>query len=84
MGGALKRGDIVVYELAVYPGVTEDACIPVLEKASGLEAGRDFTVGFSPERINPGDKQHKFELITKVVAGQDSTTLVSLPPPMEQ
>jgi UDP-N-acetyl-D-galactosamine dehydrogenase len=75
VGGALKRGDIVVYESTVYPGATEDACIPVLEQASGLKAGSDFTVGFSPERINPGDKQHKFESITKVVSGQDASTL---------
>jgi UDP-N-acetyl-D-galactosamine dehydrogenase len=75
VGGALKRGDIVVYESTVYPGATEDACVPVLEQTSGLEAGSDFTVGFSPERINPGDQQHKFESITKVVSGQDAATL---------
>ena len=75
VGGALKRGDIVVYELTVYPGATEDACVPVLEQASRLKAGSDFTVGFSPERINPGDTQHTFESITKVVSGQDAATL---------
>ena len=75
VGGALKRGDIVVYESTVYPGATEDACVPVLEQASGLKAGSDFTVGFSPERINPGDRKHKFESITKVVSGQDAATL---------
>ena len=75
VGGALSRGAIVVYESTVYPGVTEDECVPVLERASGLTAGRDFTVGYSPERINPGDKQHRFEAITKVVAGQDARTL---------
>jgi len=75
VGDAIKRGDIVVYESTVYPGATEDACIPVLEKTSGLAAGRDFTVGFSPERINPGDKERKFESITKVVSGQDAATL---------
>jgi UDP-N-acetyl-D-galactosamine dehydrogenase len=75
VGHALKRGDIVVYESTVYPGATEEECVPVLEKASGLRAGRDFTVGYSPERINPGDKQHRFETITKVVAGQDARTL---------
>jgi UDP-N-acetyl-D-galactosamine dehydrogenase len=75
VGGALSRGDIVVYESTVYPGATEDACLPVLEQASGLKAGSDFTVGFSPERINPGDQQHKFESITKVVSGQDAVTL---------
>ena len=75
VGQALKRGDIVVYESTVYPGATEEECVPVLEKSSGLTGGRDFTVGYSPERINPGDKQHRFETITKVVAGQDARTL---------
>jgi UDP-N-acetyl-D-galactosamine dehydrogenase len=75
VGRALKRGDIVVYESTVYPGATEEECVPVLEKSSGLTAGRDFTVGYSPERINPGDKQHRFETIMKVVAGQDTRTL---------
>jgi UDP-N-acetyl-D-galactosamine dehydrogenase len=62
-GGALAQGDIVVYESTVYPGATEEDCLPVLEKSSGLSAGSDFTVGYSPERINPGDKQHRFETI---------------------
>ena len=75
VGGALKQGDIVVYESTVYPGATEEECLPVLERCSGLVGGRDFTVGYSPERINPGDKQHRFESITKVVAGQDARTL---------
>ncbi len=75
VGKALKRGDIVVYELTVYPGATEEDCVPVLEAASGLRAGTDFTVGYSPERINPGDAAHRFEAITKVVAGQDPATL---------
>ncbi|HTV30273.1 MAG TPA: nucleotide sugar dehydrogenase [Xanthobacteraceae bacterium] len=75
VGGALKRGDIVVYESTVYPGATEDACVPVLESASGLKGGSDFTVGYSPERLNPGDKAHRFETITKVVSGQDERTL---------
>lgn len=75
VGGALKKGDIVVYESTVYPGATEEDCVPVLEQASGLKAGRDFTVGYSPERINPGDKQHRFETIKKVVSGQDAATL---------
>lgn len=75
VGATLKHGDIVVYESTVYPGATEDACIPALQEASGLKAGSDFTVGFSPERINPGDTQHKFESITKVVSGQDASTL---------
>jgi UDP-N-acetyl-D-galactosamine dehydrogenase len=71
----LKKGDIVVYESTVYPGATEEDCVPILEQASGLLAGRDFTVGYSPERINPGDKAHRFETIKKVVAGQDARTL---------
>ena len=75
VGRALKTGDIVVYESTVYPGATEEDCVPVLEQTSGLIAGRDFTVGYSPERINPGDKEHRFETITKVVAGQDERTL---------
>lgn len=75
VGTALTHGNIVVYESTVYPGATEDACVPVLERTSGLKAGSDFTVGFSPERINPGDTQHKFESITKVVSGQNAETL---------
>jgi len=75
VGSALKKGDIVVYESTVYPGATEEDCVPILEQASGLLAGRDFTVGYSPERINPGDKAHRFETIKKVVAGQDGRTL---------
>jgi UDP-N-acetyl-D-glucosamine/UDP-N-acetyl-D-galactosamine dehydrogenase len=75
VGAALKRGDIVVYESTVYPGAVEEECIPVLEKTSGLKAGRDFSVGYSPERINPGDKKHRFETITKVVSALDSPTL---------
>ena len=75
VGKALKKGDIVVYESTVYPGATEEDCLPILEQVSGLSAGRDFTVGYSPERINPGDRAHRFETITKVVAGQDARTL---------
>ena len=75
IGQALKKGDIVVYESTVYPGVTEDECVPVLERVSGLVCGRDFTVGYSPERINPGDKEHTFTRIKKVVSGQDNETL---------
>jgi UDP-N-acetyl-D-galactosamine dehydrogenase len=75
IGKALKKGDIVVYESTVYPGVTEDECVPVLERVSGLTCGRDFTVGYSPERINPGDKEHTFTKILKVVSGQDAATL---------
>jgi UDP-N-acetyl-D-galactosamine dehydrogenase len=75
VGRALKRGDIVVYESTVYPGAVEEECVPRLERASGLRCGVDFTVGYSPERINPGDKQHRFETIAKVVSGQDERTL---------
>jgi UDP-N-acetyl-D-galactosamine dehydrogenase len=75
VGKVLKSGDIVVYESTVYPGAVEEDCIPQLENASGLRAGSDFTVGYSPERINPGDKIHRFETITKVVSAQDSRTL---------
>ena len=75
VGRALRPGSIVVYESTVYPGATEEDCLPVLERASGLRGGRDFTVGYSPERINPGDREHRFESIRKVVAGQDAATL---------
>ncbi|MBF8250555.1 MAG: capL [Deltaproteobacteria bacterium] len=75
VGKALKKGDIVVYESTVYPGVTEEECVPVLEKVSGLKCGSDFKVGYSPERINPGDKEHSFTKIKKVVSGQDAETL---------
>ena len=75
VGGVLKRGDIVVYESTVYPGAIEEECLPLLEKNSGLAGGRDFTVGYSPERINPGDRKHRFESITKVVSAQDARTL---------
>lgn len=75
VGAMLKKGDIVVYESTVYPGAVEDDCVPLLEQASGLKAGSDFKVGYSPERINPGDKLHRFETITKVVSAQDAPTL---------
>jgi UDP-N-acetyl-D-galactosamine dehydrogenase len=75
VGGVLKKGSIVVYESTVYPGAVEEDCVPVLEQSSGLKCGRDFTIGYSPERINPGDKTHRFETITKVVSGQDAATL---------
>ncbi len=75
VGSNMKPGSIVVYESTVYPGVTEDICVPVLEKVSGLSCGRDFKVGYSPERINPGDKEHTLARIVKVVAGQDEETL---------
>ncbi len=70
----LKKGDIVVYESTVYPGVTEEVCLPILEKVSSLKGGIDFSVGYSPERINPGDKSKTFQNITKVVSGQDDAT----------
>lgn len=75
VGKALKKGDIVVYESTVYPGATEEDCVPVLEKESGLKFGTDFTVGYSPERINPGDKEHTFTKIKKIVSGSDAATL---------
>lgn len=75
VGGVLKRGDIVVYESTVYPGAVEEDCAPILEACSGLKAGADFHVGYSPERINPGDKVHRFESITKVVSAQNAATL---------
>ena len=75
LGRQLKRGDIAVYESTVYPGATEEICVPVLERESGLRCGVDFSVGYSPERINPGDKEHTFTRITKVVSGLDAATL---------
>jgi UDP-N-acetyl-D-glucosamine/UDP-N-acetyl-D-galactosamine dehydrogenase len=75
VGTVLKHGDIVVYESTVYPGATEEECVPVLEKVSGLNCGVDFKVGYSPERINPGDKEHTFTKILKIVSGQDSECL---------
>jgi UDP-N-acetyl-D-galactosamine dehydrogenase len=75
VGRALKKGDIVVYESTVYPGVTEEECAPILERISGLTCGVDFKLGYSPERINPGDREHTFTKIKKVVSGQDAETL---------
>ncbi len=75
VGGQLKRGDIVVYESTVYPGVTELECVPILEETSGLKCGVDFSVGYSPERINPGDTEHTFATVIKVVSGLDAATL---------
>ncbi len=77
-GKHLKKGMILVYESTVYPGVTEDICGPILEQESGLTCGKDFTLGYSPERINPGDKLHTVETIVKVVAGQNADTLAQL------
>lgn len=75
LGKNLTKGSIVVFESTVYPGVTEDICVPILEKESGLKCGKDFKVGYSPERINPGDKVYRFETIVKVVAGMDEEAL---------
>lgn len=75
VGRNLTPGSIVVYESTVYPGVTEDICVPILEKESGLKCGKDFKVGYSPERNNPGDKIHRIENITKIVSGMDAETL---------
>lgn len=75
LGRNLTKGSIVVFESTVYPGVTEDVCVPILETESGLRCGVDFKVGYSPERINPGDKVHRLETITKIVSGMDEETL---------
>ncbi|MGE7905347.1 nucleotide sugar dehydrogenase [Peribacillus sp. NPDC094092] len=75
VGRNLTKGSIVVFESTVYPGVTEDICVPILEEESGLKYGVDFKVGYSPERINPGDKVHRLETIVKVVAGMDEESL---------
>ncbi|MBQ9991339.1 MAG: nucleotide sugar dehydrogenase [Lachnospiraceae bacterium] len=75
LGQNLTRGSIVVFESTVYPGVTEEICVPILEKESGLKCGEDFKIGYSPERINPGDKVHRLETITKIVSGMDEDTL---------
>ncbi len=75
VGQNLTKGSIVVFESTVYPGVTEDICVPIMEKESSLKCGIDFKVGYSPERINPGDKVHRLETITKIVSGMDEATL---------
>jgi len=75
VGRNLSKGSIVVYESTVYPGVTEDVCVPILEKESGLKCGVDFKIGYSPERINPGDKVHRLENIHKIVSGMDQESL---------
>ena len=75
LGKYLTKGSIVVYESTVYPGVTEDICVPILEQESGLKCGVDFKIGYSPERINPGDKVHRLDTITKIVSGMDEETL---------
>ncbi|MDO4302501.1 MAG: nucleotide sugar dehydrogenase [Bacillota bacterium] len=75
LGQNLTKGSVVVFESTVYPGVTEDICVPILEKESGLTCGVDFKIGYSPERINPGDKVHRLETIVKIVSGMDQETL---------
>lgn len=75
LGRNLTKGCIVVYESTVYPGVTQDICVPILEEESGLKCGVDFKIGYSPERINPGDKEHRLETIVKIVSGMDEETL---------
>ena len=75
IGANLSPGSIVVFESTVYPGATEEVCLPILEQASGMKCGVDFTLGYSPERINPGDKEHTLETIIKVVSAQDDATL---------
>src|SRR5258708_15489835 len=77
IGKAIQPGSVVVYESTVYPGVTGEVCGPILERVSGLKRGIDFKLGYSPERINPGDKEHTLERITKVASGED-------PPPLER
>ena len=75
LGRNLTKNSIVVFESTVYPGVTEDVCVPILEKESGLKCGVDFKIGYSPERINPGDKVHRLENIKKIVSGMDEEAL---------
>ncbi len=75
LGRNLTKGSIVVFESTVYPGVTEDICVPILEQESGLKCGVDFKIGYSPERINPGDKEHRLNTITKIVSGMDKESL---------
>lgn len=78
VGRNLSKGSVVVFESTVYPGVTEEICVPILERESGFKCGKDFKVGYSPERINPGDKMHRLETITKVVAGMDEESLETI------
>lgn len=75
LGRNLEAGSVVVYESTVYPGVTQDVCVPILEAESGLACGEDFKVGYSPERINPGDREHRLDTIVKIVSGMDGETL---------
>ncbi len=78
VGRHLQKGAVVVFESTVYPGVTEDVCLPILERASGFKGGRDFKIGYSPERINPGDKVHRLENICKIVSGMDDEALETI------
>jgi UDP-N-acetyl-D-galactosamine dehydrogenase len=78
VGRYMKRGAVVIYESTVYPGATEEVCVPILERASGMRWKQDFHVGYSPERINPGDTQHHFRNILKVVSGDDADTLAKV------
>ena len=78
LGRNLTKGSIVVFESTVYPGVTEEVCLPILEKESGLKCGRDFKIAYSPERINPGDKEHRLNTIKKIVSGMDEETLATV------
>ena len=77
VGQVMKKGALVIYESTVYPGVTEEFCGAILAKVSGLKQGKDFKLGYSPERINPGDKEHSFERILKVTSGEDADTAVA-------
>ena len=78
VGDYIQPGTVVVYESTVYPGVTEDICVPIIEQRSGLVCGKDFYIGYSPERINPGDKQHRLKNITKIVSGMNEETLAAI------
>jgi UDP-N-acetyl-D-galactosamine dehydrogenase len=82
VGKNLKKGAIVILESTVYPGVTEDIMVPILERESGMKCGRDFFIGYSPERTNPGDNEHILKNITKIVAGMDKKTLDTLKVPI--
>ncbi len=75
VGKNMRQGAVVIFESTVYPGVTEEVCVPILERESGLKCGDDFHIGYSPERVNPGDREHRLESIVKVVSGQDDETL---------
>ena len=83
VGRTIEPGAVVVFESTVYPGATEDICGPAIERTSGLRAGVDFSLGYSPERINPGDREHTLPQITKVVSGQDEATLERVARPMD-